>query len=87
MGERKWISDWYLIRVCSGCQRRLDLDEWARSGGVCPKCGKDSHSTICNTKNVILREIKFDPWWKFWDRKPSVYEGKDDFSKQWLLTH
>lgn len=77
------ISNWYGIDVCIRCQRRLDDSEMMHRGGVCPKCGYNSNSTVCNTYKVVLREYKHYSWWEFWKNK-RTYEGENEFSKEWL---
>ena len=86
MDKTKRVSNWYSFCVCKSCEKRLSEHVQMYNGGICPHCGHDDKSTICGTKNVILRKITFDPWWKFWNRTPAQYEGKNDFSKKWLLS-
>ena len=76
-------SEWYKITICTSCHKRLNRHNELYSGGVCPKCGRDSHSTICDTKTVIVKRIKHYSWWQIFDRK-STYVGRDEFSKIWL---
>lgn len=54
------------------------------SHGVCPYCGNDNNSTICDTYNVILKEISYTPWWKFWDKYCLEHIGANEKSKKWL---
>ena len=76
-------GDWYRITVCPKCQNRLSNRIHLYSDGICPKCGRDSNGTICETNNIIIRKIKHHPWWRFWDKK-FTYEGRNELSKNWL---
>lgn len=77
------ISNWYSIDVCVNCEHELSRAELGYSNGTCPYCGHTDNSTICSYKKVTLRKIKHYKWWQVFGRKVT-YEGKDDFSKQWL---
>lgn len=50
-----WTS-WEHINVCFKCENKLSRSEEYHSGGICPHCGHDSHSTICNTRKVIFKK-------------------------------
>lgn len=82
-------SNWYRILICTKCEKRMSYDEKMYNDGICPRCGHDHDgvlklkSTVCHTKNVILRETRLTPWWQIWNKKFS-YEGKNEFSKKWL---
>lgn len=76
------MSGWYKILICSKCEKRLTYHQKMYSGGVCVHCGHDDNSTVCATKNVIVKEVSKHKWWQFW--KPKDYIGKDDFSINWL---
>jgi len=76
-------SEWHKITICVNCKCRIKHQTRMYGGGICPNCGHDSHSTICDTKNIIIKEIKHHKWWQFWKRK-FTYLGKDDQSKEWL---
>lgn len=55
---------WVAVHHCANCEHILDMDERFYSGGVCPFCGFDSHSTICNTKNRPVW-VAHRPWWQW----------------------
>jgi PHP family Zn ribbon phosphoesterase len=69
-------SKWYKIMTCSKCKYRLTHNEKMHSGGVCPYCGLDDASTMCDTVNVIARKIKHHKWWEIRKRK-ITYEIKE----------
>ena len=75
-------SEWYCIDVCIKCEKRLSNNEVMYRSGVCPKCGHQTNSTMCQTKKVVLKEIRHHKWWQFWKRK-YTYIGKDEFSRTW----
>jgi len=78
------ISEWFSFEVCVNCHSRLSLPEQYYSNSTCPYCGvSDGEHTICVTRKVTAREIKHYVWWQLFNRR-KTYEGKDDFSKQWL---
>jgi predicted RNA-binding Zn-ribbon protein involved in translation (DUF1610 family) len=79
-------SKWYGIDVCIACKNILTDSEKMYSGGVCPKCGHEELGTICDTVKVIVRKVKYYPWWQLLNREMS-YEGKNEFSKQWIKDH
>jgi len=83
MSNKPRESNWYKIDVCKNCRKRLRRNARCYSGGVCPKCGHDSCSTICDTSTVIIKEILHPPWWRVWD-KEYEYIGRDEFSREWL---
>ncbi len=76
-------SYWYLINVCNTCDNRLNREDIYRNNGVCPKCGVNSNSSICNTKGIILKKISHHKWWNFWNKK-YTYIAKDEISHKWL---
>jgi predicted RNA-binding Zn-ribbon protein involved in translation (DUF1610 family) len=49
--------NWELAEFCVKCGEFLDYDEVIDSNGVCPFCGFDSISTICETKRKVRRWI------------------------------
>ncbi len=77
------ISNWYPIQVCIKCKCTLSDHKEFYSRGVCPFCGHNSESTICNTKTLVIREIKHYKWWQLWNRK-KTYQGNNVESKEWL---
>ena len=76
-------SEWYSVNVCVACSEHLREILRIFSDGICPHCGHNSHSNICYTYKVILKQIRYHKWYQFWKRKYE-YIGKDEFSKQWL---
>jgi len=76
-------SDWYKIDVCTNCESRMSYWVMYNSGGVCPKCGYNSYSCACDSRDVVLKEIKHHKWWEFWRRK-YTYIGIDKFSQDWI---
>lgn len=79
-------SDWYKLSVCSKCEHTLSDRAEYYGNGICPHCGHDSDSTICDTKYVILKETKHYNWWDILSRE-RTYRGKNEFSKSWLLNN
>ncbi len=79
-------SNWYIVNVCKECDSELSQNIKFYSLGVCPHCGHDSRTTVCSTTRVVLKKFKHHSWWKFWNKK-YTYEGKDEFSKQWINEH
>ena len=80
-------SKWKSKAVCIKCEHEMDECDKYYSDGVCPYCGLDDNSTICSTRNVIYRKryIYIPFWWEFWISAKFIFEGKDEFSKQWIL--
>ena len=52
----KNITDWYGLPKCKSCNGGLTKDIVMHSNGICPKCGFDSKSTICDYYYVIARK-------------------------------
>ena len=48
-------SKWHGITKCDKCRNTLTINEVIHSIGICPHCGHDSESTICDYYNVIVR--------------------------------
>lgn len=78
-------SNWRNFKVCSNpsCLRRLRNDQIYHNNGICPYCGNEEKGTITSYKKVIVKYIKYYPWWKFWSKEKEII-GKDKFSKFWL---
>lgn len=76
-------SKWYPITLCTKCEQRIYSDDVAGRMGICPNCGHDSDSTVCDVTNVIVREIKHYKWYALTNRKKS-WEGANPFSIKWL---
>ena len=51
------ITDWYGVPRCSSCNKNLTNNIVMHSQGICPKCGFDSKSTVCDYHYVIVRKI------------------------------
>ena len=53
------------VHLCAKCEVRLSNHEMMCSHGVCPYCGNNSESTICDCikKSVKLPDKK---WYQFW---------------------
>lgn len=77
---------WYKIEVCIECKGRIGRDTKTHNDGVCPNCGNDSMSTVCDTESVILRRIYFYKklFFIFWIVERVEYEGKGDNAKEFL---
>jgi predicted RNA-binding Zn-ribbon protein involved in translation (DUF1610 family) len=65
-------GQWIAMPVCVLCETELLRIEEYHSNGVCPYCGHDAHATICETKNIVRRNVYepvkllgFIPWKKF----------------------
>ena len=52
----KNITDWYGLPKCKSCNGRLTKNIVAHSNGICPKCGFDSKSSVCDYYYVIVRK-------------------------------
>ena len=70
------IGRWYKVRVCVECEEIIESNENANSGGICPHCGKNSGTSICETKEMVARAINIHPWWKFWSFAPIKFEKR-----------
>ncbi len=78
-------GNWYSLNICTVCSVRIH--NRSDHSGICPHCGHDSNSTVCQTDKVIIRKIKHDkPWWMIWKKRKVTYEGKNDLCKKWLIT-
>lgn len=75
-------SNWYSFEVCVSCKQRIDPHF---KNGICPKCGHESYM-VCDTEKVILKCYTHarTQWWKFWEKRPKTYVGRDEFSCKWL---
>lgn len=51
-------GNFYRILICDCCHERMSYHEQMHSHGICPHCGFDGKSTVCSTKNVVLRVVK-----------------------------
>ena len=72
-------NKWYNIELCIKCDKRIHDHDRSYNSGICPKCGHDSNSTICDTKTIPTRRTDNIPWWKFWDRNykyEQIIDGK-----------
>lgn len=47
--QKRYVAGW----KCSKCLVPLSDNQRMYSHGVCPFCGYDSDSTICNTETVV----------------------------------
>lgn len=75
-------GSWYKINVCIKCHNKLGDYTMMYSSGVCPDCGHDSDSTICDTKTIVARKIYK---WVFICFPVIVgYEGRGVESQEWL---
>ena len=54
----KYDSGWYPVRRCVACKEELSDSELMHSKGICPYCGNDSKSTVCNYYNEVRRIYK-----------------------------
>lgn len=45
-----------LLQKCLGCKKVLSRTQIFYSNGVCPFCGRDSNSTMCDTTRESVRE-------------------------------
>lgn len=61
-------GNWEYKRSCKYCKSRLSDDQVYYSGGVCPECGADSKSTICDYEKIIYRKVytNIPQWFEFW---------------------
>jgi len=75
-------TKWYGLNICVNCETLLTFNQQMHSGGICPFCGNDGNSTICDTRKVILRKITEKG--NFFKRARYTFEGKDNFSEQWV---
>ncbi len=52
---------WEYYCVCSKCDEALTRNTIYHGGGVCPHCGYDADSTICDSKNIVRRKVYTQP--------------------------
>lgn len=60
---------WTPFHVCVTCGGQIGDRDRMYNGGICPYCGFDSDSTICDTNTKMFRKRKIrndNPWWMFW---------------------
>ena len=62
-------SNWYKINACAKCTKKLANSKVYYNGGVCPHCGYDSNSDICDSIAITVKETKHYPWWQIFNRK------------------
>ena len=79
------VSKWHSLNVCVNCEISIGNQKRMYSGGICPHCGYLSIGTICNTRKIVIKEIKNHPWWRFWNRD-FTYIGKNEHDNNWLLS-
>jgi len=73
-------TDWRAFYFCVKCEQELKGSEKMHNCGVCPHCGHDSNSTICNTKTRVARWVTTyrPPWWVFWESPEVHLEFKEN---------
>ena len=86
VAKKQRKSNWYSICVCSKCENRLTDRQIMYSSGTCPYCGHTWPGTIVGYNKVTIRSVKHYNWWQLFNRE-TTYEGANDYSKQWLITH
>ena len=79
-------SECYSLNVCSKCEHKLSDRELMHSSGACPYCGHSCIGTVCDHRKVIIRTVKHHNWWQIFGRK-TTYEGKNEYSKRYLIEH
>lgn len=63
------MGGWFKIYNCVKCKNELTYNQVMYNNGVCPKCGFDSVSTICDTHSIIAKRVLCGKWWEFWKTK------------------
>jgi hypothetical protein len=63
---------WTWYRVCVDCNEALSHDTFYYGGGVCPHCGHNAKSTICDARKVIRRKVYHEKL----DRRSAVLAQK-----------
>ena len=76
------ITSWYRREVCATCGKLFPEFHMYE---VCPKCGQSGlfDCSYAKTKEIVLRRASVQRGYLPW-RRYDVYEGKDEFTKQWL---
>jgi hypothetical protein len=71
---------WYSTDWCKECNSRFCGSDLAYSGGVCPYCGHNSNSTMCDWKTRSFRKVKHQRrvLGLFWWTVEREYEEKTD---------
>ena len=59
-------KQWVAVYLCGNCEQSLTETEKTRSNGVCPYCGQNTNSTVCNTTKKVGRWIT--------DYKPTFWQ-------------
>ncbi len=60
-------SKWQVLTYCVSCHQLLDYEERMERGGICPYCGHDSKSNICQTYHQRRYWVSERPRW--WPRR------------------
>jgi len=81
------IGKWFTHKVCLDCEHFLTDTEEMYSSGTCPHCGHTNDSTIVDSKKLIIRKHDPNKWYQIFkfNRSPYLWEGRDEFSKNWIL--
>lgn len=57
-----FYGEWHRIIKCIRCGDEMSNHQRMYSNGICPYCGLDDLSTICNTYNQIQRQVYYKKW-------------------------
>lgn len=53
----EYYSKWYGASVCEKCNHELSFNEEFYAMGTCAYCGYCNGHTVCDTKQVVKREV------------------------------
>lgn len=68
-------TNWHCVYECVECKRLLSWGVVMHSHGVCPCCGHNSHSTVCNT-NKVSRRWRWSNDRRWWQRLLRIGPGR-----------
>lgn len=85
--QRPLVSEWMKVRVCSECYGYLDSSTFYDNDGLCPHCGHQANSTICDELDIVYRKVyTIKPkWYELWIDEEYFIEAKDSNSREALL--
>ena len=74
------------VVVCVKCEQPIPFFTDLRGNGVCPWCGMESGSYLCEVKMISYKKKIEFPGIKFWKRKVTLI-GANELSNDWILNH
>lgn len=60
---------WLPAYFCVNCKKEMSDRVKMYSSGLCPMCGHDSRSTICNAHLRAYKNVRINPVWKPWKKQ------------------